>query len=292
MKDETVLHERIDFLECYFIKLFDTMNRNKGYNCESGGNLNKTHSKDTIERMKVANKIVVQNIKVRSGNYKGVSWDKEKEKWCTRLKYNYNTIFLGYYDNEIEAAKNYNDYALYLNNTLKTQYSINEIQDYIPNPRDIPKETREQILNDKSCIYNGVTFVKKRNNYQASIKYKNSLFLGSSKIAIEAAKLYNQQALYFNNTFKTKYILNNIENYVTIPKNIHEENKNNKIKSSKYIGVISYKNTKWRSKITLNKKQIYLGTFEIELDAAKIYNTKAKEFNNLLNKQQYKLNEL
>ena len=35
----------------------------------------------------------------------GVSWDKEKKKWCATITYNYKTIFLGYYSDFDKAVR-------------------------------------------------------------------------------------------------------------------------------------------------------------------------------------------
>jgi len=49
--------------------------------------------------------------------------------------------------------------------------------------------------------------------------------------------------------------------------------------SSSYKGVCWMKNLKkWRSRITYNKKNIHLGFFEDELEAAKAYNKGAKKY--------------
>jgi len=48
----------------------------------------------------------------KSSIYKGVNWDKRKQKWQARTRYEGKSIFLGYYDSEIDAARAYDRAAL------------------------------------------------------------------------------------------------------------------------------------------------------------------------------------
>ena len=103
--------------------------------------------------------------------------------------------------------------------------------------------------------------------------------LGQNESEIECAKLYNQQALYFNETLNTNYELNEIIGYTTIAKNIWKELQDTKKenKSSKYYGVtFSKQKNKYQALLVFNKKQINLGVFALEIDAAKAYNKKAE----------------
>jgi hypothetical protein len=238
-------------------------------------------------------KLTRQQSKNRTGNYKGVCWCKEKEKWKAELKVGYKNNFLGYYDIELKAAKAYNDYALYLNNQNKTSYTLNEIEGYQAIPRDIPNENKGNILDLKTSLYSGVSYDSSRNYYVASIKHLGKTYnLGNNKSEKECAKLYNQQALYFNQKFNTNYLLNEISEEEIIPKNIYEEIQKAKInkKSSKYYGVTFTKSTnKWKALLVYNKKQLHLGFFENELDAVNAYNSKATELNKDFNCK-YKIN--
>lgn len=127
-----------------------------------------------------------------------------------------------------------------------------------------------------------------------SIKLNSKTYnLGNNESEIECAKLYNEQALYFNETLGTKYELNDIGSR-TIAKNIVKEIEDTKLanKSSKYHGVtLNKKNNKYRALLVYHKKQIHIGFFDNELDAAKAYNIKAEELNKQLNKIVYKINE-
>jgi hypothetical protein len=79
--------------------------------------------------------------------YNGVSWCVTNNKWASRVSYDNKIIFLGVYTTEVKAAVVYNDYVSYLNKTQNTNYKLNEIEDYIPNPRDIPEENYKKWLN-------------------------------------------------------------------------------------------------------------------------------------------------
>jgi hypothetical protein len=240
-------------------------------------------------------KLTGQQLKNKTENYKGVFWCKEKQKWRAALKIHYKEVFLGYFDVEVEGAIVYNDYAIFLNNEKNTNYIINTISNYTPNPRDIPLENQEEISINKSSKYHGVSYFSNRNYFIASIKYKCKTYnLGNNKDEIECAKKYNQQALYYNLNLNTNYPLNDIPNYITIPKDIFQEIQNNKLqkKSSKYHGVtFSNQRNKFKAFLVNNKKQIHLGFFANENDAAKAYNIKAEELNKI-NSRQYKLNNI
>lgn len=239
--------------------------------------------------------IVAQQMSNKTGKYKGVCWVAEKNKWKSELKRHHAIFFLGYYESELEAAKAYNDYATFLNKTYNESYTLNYIDDYKPNPRDIPQENRQKQECEKTSRYIGVSYDSIRNYYVVSIKHNGKTYhLGNNECEVECAKLYNQQAFYFNNQFKSNYELNEIDNYTTIERNVYKEIQENKItsKSSQYYGVVySKQKKKYRSLLVHNKKQLHIGFFENELDAAKAYNKKAEELNRL-GKYKYKLNNV
>jgi len=56
----------------------------------------------------------IQNRNSKSSKYKGVFWDKGRNKWQTSIKYNQKRIYIGRYENEEEAAKAYDLVALNL----------------------------------------------------------------------------------------------------------------------------------------------------------------------------------
>ena len=61
-----------------------------------------TRSQNQHNRMKYAKK---------SSNYKGVSWEEYRKRWLARIWNNNKRNFIGYFKDEIEAAKAYNKKA-------------------------------------------------------------------------------------------------------------------------------------------------------------------------------------
>lgn len=52
-----------------------------------------------------------RNSSKKSGNFKGVQWRSDKHKFRARIMDNGKEIFIGYFTNEIEAAKAYDTKA-------------------------------------------------------------------------------------------------------------------------------------------------------------------------------------
>ena len=224
-------------------------------------------------------------------NYNGVSWCIRQNKWVSRLTKDNNTVVLGYYLSELDAAIAYNDYASYLNESLEIKYRLNQLENYVSNPRDLLEEYRQKRFQSKSTDFNGVYFIKSKQIFEASIQYKRKSYkLIKNTSDIECAKVYNEQALFFNNNFGTKYKLNDI---LTSEKNhIHELEINKVKKYSRFVGVTIRKESgKFRSYIKHDRKVIHCGSFVNEIDAAKAYNQKAEELNQLITtKVKYQLN--
>jgi prophage antirepressor-like protein len=250
-------------------------------------NIQKENSKNT-------NKKILERIGPRSGTFKGACFVTEKNQWCAQLQHNYKNTFLGYFPDEIDAAKVYNDYAAYLNQKENTNFYLNDIPGYITVPRNVPEENKKEINEKKTSEYTGVSYDSKRKFYVAGIGLSGKTFnLGNNQEEVECAKLYNQQALFFNNTLNTKYKLNDIPNYTTIPKDFRSDiinNKKDKInkKSSEFYGVSITTTKKWAASYMLNKKKIHIGTFNTELEACKAYNKIVIDLNK--NGCNYKIN--
>ena len=244
------------------------------------------------DKRKIINKTNAEKGKHRSGNFKGTTFTKDKQLWKAEVQHNNKRVFLGYFTDEIDAAKVYNDYILFLNENENTNFLLNEIPGYVTVPRNIPEENKKQINEKKTSEYTGVSYDCKRKYYVAGIGLSGKTYnLGNSQEEVECAKLYNQQALFFNNTFNTKYTLNDIENYTTLPKDFRNQIVQNKInkKSSEFHGVSITTTKKWAASYMLNRKKIHIGTFNTELEACKAYNKVVIQLNE--NGCNYKINK-
>ena len=73
------------------------------------------NKKNNLRTIKSAeNQRNMRKIKSHSSIYKGVHWSKWANKWAAQIMYCYKSYWLGYFDNEIEAAQAYDIKAIEL----------------------------------------------------------------------------------------------------------------------------------------------------------------------------------
>ena len=67
-------------------------------------------------RITTHDKVIIQSqvSDKKQSKYKGISYHKPTNKWRARININGKTTYLGYYNNEIEAAKSYEKKAIEL----------------------------------------------------------------------------------------------------------------------------------------------------------------------------------
>ena len=80
-----------------------------------------THSQNQINRKMPQN---------NTSGFKGVCWDKIKQKWRADIKLNYKRIFLGNFKNKSEAARAYNKMAEKLYGKLAYLNATGSPQEY------------------------------------------------------------------------------------------------------------------------------------------------------------------
>lgn len=78
----------LDERECYYIELYNTCDRNCGYNIESGGNQNKTLTDETKEKIRIANlgKVMPEHVKIKiSKANKGSKMSAEQKAFLSEF---------------------------------------------------------------------------------------------------------------------------------------------------------------------------------------------------------------
>ena len=63
----------------------------------------------------------------KTSRFYGVSFNKKKEMFRTCLVYNKKQLHIGFFKDEIQAAKAYNEKVQELNENSGTSYKLNEI---------------------------------------------------------------------------------------------------------------------------------------------------------------------
>lgn len=142
------------------------------------------------------------------------------------------------------------------------------------------------------CIKNKSLYMSKTSEYRAwqNIKYRcyNESYQHYKRYGGRGIKVCERWKNSFENFYKDMGTKPSPEHSIDrkdnngdyCPENCKwatkHEQLTNKVNSSKYIGVRKYK-TKYQSRITKDQITIHLGTFDTELEAAKVYDDKCEE---------------
>lgn len=143
MKDNTINHDKLDFWECYFIELFDTMNRNKGYNIVSGGHLNRVYTDET--RVKISEGLL--------GKKKHTEYRKQQ------LRDNCGMLHPSFGMKHTNEAKN--------KMSMKRKGELNAFfgKTHTNESKELQKQNKlggklfhERVVNDKPCLFTTFNF--------------------------------------------------------------------------------------------------------------------------------------
>lgn len=96
-----------------------------------------------------------------TSGFKGVVWDKERHKWLVSIGVNNKLIFLGRYEDILEAAKAYDRAAIYYHGEFACLNMLEYMSDYLSSP----------YINTVKINCKG------ENNNQASITEKDVLYI-------------------------------------------------------------------------------------------------------------------
>ena len=172
IKDHTINYNFLDFWECYFINLFDTLNRGKGYNLESGGNLNKVFTEEAKKNMS----------KVKLGK----KMSEETKEKLRELNLGENNAFYGkkHKDESIQKMR-----EKQLGKTLseetkqKIKKSTTGDKNHFYGKKHTDKvknKIKEHHKNNENYAFHGKTHTEERNK-QLSIKNKENDWNGRGK---------------------------------------------------------------------------------------------------------------
>lgn len=134
-----------------------------------------------------------QNLMNRAGNpkstskFKGVSWDKQHEKWVVHISVNGKAKHIGRFESEEDAARQFNQHA----NKYHEDFAwYNEVSPMFPD-----SEYKAPVLTTRNTSgFRGVCF--KRGVWVARVNFnKKEISLGKFSDPAEAAKAYDAKAL-------------------------------------------------------------------------------------------------
>lgn len=135
-----------------------------------------------------------------TSKYKGVSWAKNNNKWCARIGKNGVYKNLGYFENEDDAARAYNEKAMVLYGDSAFQNVIGEDNSTVKVSIDRPLKPRKP--KEFTSDYRGVSLEPGTSKFRVRFKRK---LIGYFDDEVEAAKAYDQEAY---RQLKNKAMLN------------------------------------------------------------------------------------
>jgi hypothetical protein len=205
--------------------------------------------------------------------YHGVSYFTIDKIWRASFVKDNITYYIGRFKNEIDAAKAYNKkakevYGKFARLNIFEDEPSTDIDEEEPSIdiTNLNKVDEIKEIKERKTRFRGVTLDK--NRYSAEI-FKDNIryYLGTYGTEEDAAKAYNKKA---KELYGDRASLNDVEGDIEIV--------GHKTKSSKYRGV-SYKKklNKWLAVIYKDYKEIYVGIYKTEEEAALAYNIKAIE---------------
>ena len=256
IKCDTII-ELLDKEE-YYISLYDSTNREKGYNMLSSSTFFKyKHTqeyKDNLSKIQLDTK-----LKYPSSNYLGVVFIKSSNRWSSRIRIDGKLTFISNSDSEMVAAVQHDLYVIENSLDRKLNFTSEELEKLL-NLYNIEFKVKNK---DKTSNYYGVSFNSKSNRWNSQVWLNGKpTHIGSYLNECDAAVSYN------------KYIISNKLNFKLNDVDILREIIQSKylVKRGKYFGVTYKKsNKKYQALIRLNSKTKHIGYYSTEIEAAKAY---------------------
>ncbi|GBG27849.1 AP2-like ethylene-responsive transcription factor BBM [Hondaea fermentalgiana] len=142
--------------------------------------------------------------KIRAGvpqsDFRGVSWDRSVNTWRCKV----NSVHVGYFDSEVEAARAYDEATLSLHKPgcgmqLRLNFPFSDYKDKPPG--SIKYETKRDGRARGSSKYRGVLWDKASKSWRAKIKHQGrTKYLGLYQDEAAAGRAYDTAALELRGT--------------------------------------------------------------------------------------------
>ncbi len=253
------------FLEGFYIKYYNAIDPNYGYNLTIDGyGDGKEFVSDETRKMIGLN----SHIKSRNRSH-GVSWDKKRNKWCFNMFYNGKNVSKRFENKEdAETARDiasifqYGEKAVLIHPDKKEEYLNMNITEYLDKICVIrkPKSKYLEVLHDGSAF-----------NARATAGKGNRVFLGRYNTEEEAAVVRDKVTYYLHGEDAVMNFPNLVskDSYISEGKEIYEKRTNpnkplfrRKGKTSVFNGVNKRSPKTWEMILTFNGNRIR----EIHLD--------------------------
>ena len=209
-----------------------------------------------------------------SSQFKGVCWSTKDGQWISQMAVNGKHIFLGYYNDEVVAARVYDCFALKcfgdfarINFPTSEPYSEDEC-------KRLRLEHSKQQKITRASGYRGVDSPKEggRALYSAMVSHENKQFhIGSYKTAYEAAKAHDAYSFVKRGD---KIKLNFPDEEIWTIEEAQQRRVHRRKDEIKYRGVVK-QGKKYGAQLTINKQFHWLGMHDTPEAAALAYNEAA-----------------
>lgn len=158
---------------------------------------------DTLDLRKSNLKIVSRQelaFKKRKSNgtssqYKGVCWKKETARWSAKITYNGKTRHLGYFDDETDAARAYDESAQELFGELAClNFPDNPLTQLEHSTRPVYSGQRKSKIRTCTSQYKGVSYCQ-RNGWVGAFFINGQTLRRRTDTEMEAVKFYDEMIL-------------------------------------------------------------------------------------------------
>jgi len=198
-----IKNRRAGYLNRFILEISD---KNLKITKKDGNPFNFQKENLVIKRQLEITRTRKKTNKKTSSKYKGVCFDKSKNKWLSKIKVNGKSYYLGRFEDENEAAKAYNNAV----DELLDGDGYKNVIDGDNRVKSYELKKTKQHRSEAKSGFRGVV-EGSENSFQAYFYHeKRSLYLGSYTTKEQAAKAYDKKAYELHGD---KAILNFPEDY-------------------------------------------------------------------------------